>query len=103
MRTGQNEIAGPIVFEDSQGRFDAQSTVWSAKGREGLQIVEHYAQCILLVEKGSIFNRLLEDKFPVKNQCILATDRGYAGRSLRKLLHKIENETRRPTRPGDGK
>ena len=96
MSLGQNEITGPIVFADSQGRFDIQSTVWAAKGREGVQIVEHCARCILLVEKGSIFKRLLEDEFAAKNQCILATDGGYPGRSFRKLLHKIEQQTGLP-------
>ena len=96
MSTGQSEISGPIVFGDSLGRFDAQSTVWSATSRDGVQIVEHHARCILMVEKNSIFKRLLADKFPAKNQCILATDGGYPGRSFRKLLHKIEQQTRLP-------
>src|SRR5580693_6164872 len=96
MQLGQSEITGPIVFEDSHGRYDAQSAVWSAKGREGVQVVEHHARCILLVEKDTLFRRLVADNFPAKNQCILASDNGYPGRSLRALLHKIEDETRLP-------
>jgi DNA topoisomerase-6 subunit A len=96
MSTGQSEITGPIVFHDSHGIFDAQSTVWSAKNQEAARIVEHQAQCILLVEKDSIFKRLLADDFPATNQCILATDGGYPGRSFRKLLHNIEQQTRLP-------
>jgi DNA topoisomerase VI subunit A len=96
MSLGQSKITGPISFEDSQGRFDAKSAVWSAKGLDDVRIVEHRARRILLVEKDLIFDRLVAENFPAKSQCILATGGGYPGRSLRRLLYKIEQETLLP-------
>jgi DNA topoisomerase-6 subunit A len=50
------------------------------------------ASHVLFVEKGAVFDRLNEDKFWKKNNCILITGKGQPSRGVRRLLHRFRYE-----------
>ncbi|HEX5244360.1 MAG TPA: hypothetical protein VFW23_13940 [Tepidisphaeraceae bacterium] len=51
---------------------------------------------MLLVEKRTIFERLVTDRFPEKNDCLLATGGGFPGRAFRAALHSIHEQIQVP-------
>nr|MBA4405489.1 DNA topoisomerase VI [Nanoarchaeum sp.] len=54
------------------------------------------AKYILYTEKAAIFERLNEDKFWVKNNCILVTSQGQTTRGIRRLLQRLSEEQNLP-------
>ncbi|ODS42089.1 MAG: DNA topoisomerase VI [Candidatus Altiarchaeales archaeon IMC4] len=93
-------VIGNIVIEDSGDRIDC-----SKLGRSGLaipSIVEHYnfvkfdAQYILVIETGAMFDRLVEEKYHIKNNCIMVSTKGQAARGCRRLVNRMSNELQLP-------
>lgn len=89
-------IIGNIVIEDSGDLIDC-----SKLGRSGLaipSIVEHYkfrkvkADYVLVIETGAMFDRLVEEKFHLKNNCIMISTKGQAARGCRRLIHRLYYE-----------
>ena len=54
------------------------------------------AKYILYMEKSAIFERLNEDKFWQKNNCILITSQGQTTRGIRRLLQRLADEKNLP-------
>ena len=54
------------------------------------------AKYVLYMEKAAIFERLNEDKFWRKNNCILVTSQGQTTRGIRRLLQKLAEEKNLP-------
>ena len=54
------------------------------------------AKYILYMEKSAIFERLNEDKFWYKNNCILVTSQGQTTRGIRRLLQRLSEEENLP-------
>ena len=54
------------------------------------------AKYILYMEKSAIFERLNEDKFWQKNNCILITSQGQTTRGIRRLLQRLTSEFKIP-------
>ncbi|MEM4347520.1 MAG: DNA topoisomerase IV subunit A [Candidatus Altiarchaeota archaeon] len=93
-------LIGKIVIEDSGDRIDC-----SKLGRSGLaipSIVEQYkfkeveADYILVIETGAMFDRLVEEKYHLKNNCIMVATKGQAARGCRRLVHRMHNELKLP-------
>ncbi|MBN2250915.1 MAG: DNA topoisomerase IV subunit A [Candidatus Altiarchaeota archaeon] len=93
-------IIGKIVIEDSGDLIDC-----SKLGRSGLaipSIVEHYkfhnveADYVLVIETAAMFDRLVEEKFHVKNNCIMMATKGQAARGIRRLVHRLNTELKLP-------
>ncbi|MEA3254592.1 MAG: DNA topoisomerase IV subunit A [Candidatus Altiarchaeota archaeon] len=93
-------LIGKIVVEDSGDLIDC-----SKLGRSGLSIpsiVEHYkfekveADYVLVIETGAMFDRLVEEKYHLKNNCILVSAKGQAARGCRRLVHRLHNELKLP-------
>jgi len=89
-------LIGRIKIDDSGDIIDC-----SKLGRSGLSvpsIVEHYrfvetdAEYILVIETGAMFDRLVEEKFHLKNNCIMVSTKGQAARGCRRLVHRIGTE-----------
>ena len=51
---------------------------------------------VLLVEKGAVWDRLVEDGFWKKQKCILITGKGQPPRAVRRLCHRFVNELKLP-------
>jgi len=93
-------LIGNIVIEDSGDVIDC-----SKLGRSGLSIpsiIEHYkfkkvnADYILVIETGAMFDRLVEEKFPEKNNCIMVSTKGQAARGCRRLVNRLVTEKKIP-------
>ena len=91
-------VAGPIVIKD---KFGGDETVidGTKQGRSGwaipsdvdngMEIAEVGADFVLIVEKDALWQRLNEDKFWKKENCILVTPKGQSTRGTRRLLRKL--------------
>ncbi|MFH1404460.1 MAG: DNA topoisomerase IV subunit A [Candidatus Altiarchaeota archaeon] len=93
-------LIGKIVIEDSGDVIDC-----SKLGRSGLSIpsiVEQYkfrdfdAQYVLVIETGAMFDRLVEEKYHLKNDCIMVSTKGQAARGCRRLVNRINKELKLP-------
>lgn len=93
-------LIGNIVIEDSGDYIDC-----SKLGRSGLSvpsIVEQYkfheveADYCLVIETGAMFDRLVEEKFPQNNNCIMVSTKGQAARGCRRLVNRLSKEKKMP-------
>ncbi len=91
-------IVGPIVFVEGGDVIDctrqgkAGKTVPSIVEPGELDIKKVTADFVLIVEKGTQFNRLSEDKFWKKHNCILLTGNGQPPRGVRRLARRLHDE-----------
>ncbi|MCX8194886.1 MAG: DNA topoisomerase IV subunit A [Candidatus Micrarchaeota archaeon] len=91
-------VAGPLVLRD---KFGGEETIidCTKQGRSGWMIpsdvdngmdfVEVNADYVLVVEKDAMWQRLNEDKYWKKENCILITPKGQASRGCRRLIRKL--------------
>jgi DNA topoisomerase-6 subunit A len=95
-------IVGPLVLGDDGDRVDC-----SRLGKGGysvpsivepgyVDIQKCTADFLLLVEKGTQWNRLSEDKFWKKYNCILLTGNGQPPRGVRRLARRLHEEKKLP-------
>ncbi|HEX2386340.1 MAG TPA: DNA topoisomerase IV subunit A, partial [Candidatus Binatia bacterium] len=91
-------IVGPVVFGDDGDRVDCSRlgkggySVPSIVEPEYLQIASCKADFVLLVEKGTQWNRLSEDKFWRRYNCVLLTGNGQPPRGVRRLARRLHEE-----------
>ena len=95
-------IVGPVVFVDDGDRVDCTRlgkggySVPSIVEPEYLQIARCTADFVLLVEKGTQWNRLSEDKFWRRYNCVLLTGNGQPPRGVRRLARRLHEEKALP-------
>lgn len=95
-------IIGPVVFEDDGDKVDCAKlgkggySVPSIVEEEYLKIKKCTADFVLLIEKGTQWNRLAEDKFWRKYNCILLTGNGQPPRGVRRLARRLHEEKKLP-------
>lgn len=94
-------VAGPMVIKDN---FAGDETVIDAtkQGRSGwmipsdvdngMEFVDIKADYVLVVEKDALWQRLNEDKFWKKDNCIIITPKGQASRGTRRLIRKLADK-----------
>ncbi len=89
-------VVGHLILTDSGDTIDC-----SKLGRGGYSIPsitdeltfkKVSAKYVLYMEKAAIFERLNEDKFWQKNNCILVTSQGQTTRGIRRLLQRLSEE-----------
>lgn len=94
-------VAGPMIVNDTFG--GEKNTIDCTKqGRSGwmipsdvdngMEITDVDASYVLCVEKDALWQRLNEDKFWKKENCILITPKGQASRGTRRLLRKLADK-----------
>src|SRR6476659_2025200 len=95
-------VVGPLVLTDDGDRVDCTRlgkggySVPSIVEPEYIQISKCTADFVLLVEKGTQWNRLSEDKFWRRYNCILLTGNGQPPRGVRRLCRRIHDEFKKP-------
>ena len=94
-------VAGPMTILD---RFGGEETLidlakqgrsgWSIPSDvdNGMSIEELDADYVLVVEKDALWQRLNEDKFWKKENCLLVTPKGQSTRGTRRLLRKLADK-----------
>jgi DNA topoisomerase VI subunit A len=95
-------IVGPVVLIDDGDTIDCTRlgkggySVPSIVEPEYIEIKKCTADFVLLVEKGTQWNRLSEDKFWKKHNCILLTGNGQPPRGVRRLARRLNEERKLP-------
>ena len=98
----RGSIVAPVFFGDDGDRVDCSKlgkggySVPSIVEPEYLEIRRCTADFVLLVEKGTQWNRLSEDKFWRRYNCILLTGNGQPPRGVRRLACRLHEEHRLP-------
>ena len=94
-------VAGPLVIED---KFGGEETTidctkqgrsgWSIPSDvdNGMEIKSVKAKYVLGVEKDALWQRLNEDKFWKKENCLVVTPKGQSTRGTRRLLRKLADK-----------
>lgn len=89
-------VAGKVVIEDSGDTID-----WSKLGSGGWSVpsnVENItfkkveAKYVLYMEKAAVWERLHEDRFWEKQNCIIMSSQGQTTRGIRRLLQRLSHE-----------
>ena len=99
---GRGSIVGNITLVDDGDAIDCTKagksghTVPSIVEEPGIRIKKCSADFVLLIEKSTQFNRLSEDKFWKKHNCILLTGNGQPPRGVRRLCRRIHDEWKKP-------
>ncbi|MAG45397.1 MAG: DNA topoisomerase VI [Nanoarchaeota archaeon] len=93
-------VAGKVVIEDKGDTID-----WSKLGSGGWSIPSNVedikfkkvtAKYILYMEKAAVWERLHEDKFWEKQNCIIMSSQGQTTRGIRRLLQRLTKEHKLP-------
>src|SRR5438445_10498068 len=96
----RGRVVGNVVIEDRGDLID-----WSRLGSGGWAIPSNVedikfkkidAEFIIVIEKNAAFERLHEDKFWRKHECILITTQGQATRGTRRLIQKLSSQEKLP-------
>ncbi len=91
-------VIGPLVLVDDGDQVDCTRlgkggySVPSIVEPEYIQIRRCAADFVLLVEKGTQWNRLSEDKFWRGHNCVLLTGNGQPPRGVRRLARRLHEE-----------
>ena len=95
-------VIGPLVLNDDGDQVNCARlgkggySVPSIVEPEYLQIKKCTADFVLLVEKGTQWNRLSEDKFWRRYNCVLLTGNGQPPRGVRRLARRLHEEKKLP-------
>src|SRR5882724_11253017 len=95
-------IVGPVVFGDDGDRVDCARlgkggySVPSIVEPDFIEIRRCTADFVLLVEKGTQWNRLSEDKFWRRYNSVLLTGNGQPPRGVRRLARRLHEEYKIP-------
>lgn len=92
--------AGEIVIKDRGDTINLAklgSGGWSIPSNiEDIQIKKVDAKFVLVAEKNATFDRLNEDKFWQKHDCIIIGAHGQAARGTKRLIHRLHYEAGLP-------
>ncbi|MDP3734477.1 MAG: DNA topoisomerase IV subunit A [Nanoarchaeota archaeon] len=93
-------VAGHVIVEDKGDEIN-----WAKMGSGGWSIPSNVeeiifkkvnAKYVIYMEKAAVWERLHEDKFWEKNNCIIMSSQGQATRGIRRLLQRLSNEHHLP-------
>lgn len=91
-------MAGPIIIEDSGDRINCAkmgSSGWAIPSDvepDMIKFIDNRARYALLIEKDAVWQRLNEDKFWKKENCLIITGKGQPARGCRRLINRINTE-----------
>jgi len=95
-------VAGPIVVNDSGDKIDAArmgSSGWAIPSNvepEVIKFEDCKADFVLVIEKDAVWQRLNEDKFWRKHNCLILTGKGQPARGCRRLVNRLHYELKLP-------
>ncbi len=93
-------VAGEVVIEDSGDTINwarLGSGGWSIPSNvENIEFKSVKAKYIIYMEKQAVWERLHEDKFWRKQNCIIVTSQGQTTRGIRRLLGRMSEEFKLP-------
>ncbi|HII60546.1 DNA topoisomerase IV subunit A [Pyrococcus horikoshii] len=89
-------IYGDIVIKDGEDEFNASKLGtggWAVPGTvEHIQFPEINVDYVLVVETAAMADRLIEEKYPKRENCLIVATQGQASRGVRRLIHRLHYE-----------
>lgn len=95
-------MAGNIIIRDSGDRIDCSrmgSSGWAIPSNVEPEVINFEkvdAKFVLVIEKDAVWQRLNEDKFWKKNNCIIITGKGQPDRGTRRVINRLHREHKLP-------
>lgn len=95
-------VAGNLVVNDSGDDIDASkmgSSGWAIPSNveaEKIKFKNCTADYVLVIEKDAVWQRLNEDKFWKKHNCLILTGKGQPARGARRLINRLHKELKLP-------
>ncbi len=95
-------VAGPLVIEDTGDQIDATkmgSSGWAIPSNVEAEVIKFKsceAEYVLVVEKDAVWQRLNQDKFWQKHNCLILTGKGQPARGTRRLINRLHTEFKLP-------
>ena len=93
-------VAGNVVIEDSGDTINwgkLGSGGWSIPSNvENIEFKSVKGKYVIYMEKQAVWERLHEDKFWEKQNCIIVTSQGQTTRGIRRLLQRLTTEFKLP-------
>ncbi len=95
-------LAGNITIKDAGDTINAGkmgSSGWAIPSNvepENIQIENNGAKYVLVIEKDAVWQRLNEDKFWKKHNCIIMTGKGQPDRGTRRFINRLHKEFKLP-------
>jgi DNA topoisomerase-6 subunit A len=97
----RGRVVGNVTIEDRGDEVNwgkLGSGGWAIPSNlENIEFKKVKADFILCIEKNAAFERLHEDRFWEKQNCILVTTQGQAARGVRRLVQRLSSEYELPT------
>ena len=93
-------VAGKVIIEDKGDTID-----WSKLGSGGWSVPSNVeeitfkkvsAKYVIYMEKAAVWERLHEDRFWEKQDCIIMSSQGQTTRGIRRLLQRLSKEAKLP-------
>ncbi|MBD3311947.1 DNA topoisomerase IV subunit A [archaeon] len=98
----KGKMAGPLKIRDKGDLINTSKLGSSGYGipsiveDHAIQLEDHDAKFILVIEKEQMWNRLNEDKFWKKHNCIILTGKGQPARGDRRMVRRLHEELKLP-------
>lgn len=95
-------LAGSLIIKDGGDEIDASkmgTSGWAIPSNvesERINFGKCGAEYVLLVEKDAVWQRLNEDKFWKKQNCLIVTGKGQPARGARRLINRLHKEFKLP-------
>ena len=93
-------VAGDVIIEDSGDTINwgkLGSGGWSIPSNvENIEFKSVKAKYVIYMEKQAVWERLHEDKFWEKQNCLIVTSQGQTTRGIRRVLQKLNDEHKLP-------
>jgi DNA topoisomerase-6 subunit A len=95
-------VAGHIMINDRGDKIDCAkmgSSGWAIPSNvepEVIKFEECTADFVLVIEKDAVWQRLNEDKFWRKQNCLILTGKGQPARGTRRLINRLHIELKLP-------
>ncbi|MBI2133495.1 DNA topoisomerase IV subunit A [Candidatus Woesearchaeota archaeon] len=93
-------VAGKVIIEDKGDTIDwgrLGSGGWSIPSNvEEIEFKKVTAKFVIYMEKAAVWERLHEDKFWDKENCIIISSQGQTTRGIRRLLQRLHSENNLP-------
>lgn len=95
-------VAGHIMINDRGDRIDCAkmgSSGWAIPSNVEPEVIK-FEKCtadfVLVIEKDAVWQRLNEDKFWRKQNCLILTGKGQPARGTRRLINRLHKELKLP-------
>ena len=100
----KGSLVGPIKIKEPNFGVENDCTKLGASGYgipsicepDTVQFQECKAEFVLIVEKDAIWQRLNEDRFWKKHNCLVITGKGQPDRGTRRMINRLHNELKLP-------